>query len=208
MTRIQTRDKIRTEAQITGDDAFDYLINQYINEQLWEFTALRRYPECSLIGVALTWQRNNPPTLYYPYATLPSDLQHLDVNNIRYFTQDSYILMRPWTRVFANQSNGQAFQFRRTTYLNAASAAYDQVLQITPDEEITYATEAIYIDYWRKLSWSDDTSQFPLPRLETSVALKVTERIASLQNTGVAQRAANLAMQHYIAARAQNLGDM
>lgn len=207
MTRGQTRDKIRIEAGIPGDNAFDYLINAYLDEELKMLTALRRYPECSLLGVSLTWERDNPPTTYFPYAILPSDLQHLDVNNIRYYNGNLYGLLRPWIRDFVNQTTGIAFQFRRTTYLNTVTAAYDQVLQISPPGNIVFPTQNIFIDYWRQLSWSNDTSNFPIPRLETTVALKVVERIANLQNSGLAAKAAGLAKEQYIAARAQNTGD-
>lgn len=147
MTRSQTRDKIRVEAGIPGDDVFDYLINAYLDEQLQEFTALRRYPECSLLGATLTWEQNAGLTVSYPYAILPTDLQHLDVDNIRFYDGNFPGLLRPWIRDFVGQTAGNPFQWRRTTYLNATSGNYDQVLQISPDGNITYATNSIYIDY-------------------------------------------------------------
>lgn len=205
MTRLQTRDKIRVEAGIPGDDIFDYLINAYLDEQLQEFTALRRYPECSVLGQSLTWMVDGAGSI--PYALLPTDLQHLDVDNIRFYDGNFQNLLRPWSRVFVNQTNGDPFQWRRTTHQDLASA-YFQVLQISPADNIIYPSNSIYIDYWRKLTWINDTVAFPIPRLEVATALKVVERIANLQTTGLAQRAANLAMQHYTAARAQNTGDM
>lgn len=204
MTRSQLRDKIRVESNLPGDNKYDFLLDEYINEELQMFTALRMYPEAYLTNITLAWQTGS-----VPYALLPTDLQHLDVDNIFYNgTMGMYNLAR-WTRIYANDSVSPAVQFRKTRY-DTGSGVYVSVLEITPGDSISYSDDTIIINYWQKLAWipaSDDTDDFPIPDLQTTVGLKVVERIANLQNTTLAAKADKIAREHYTAVRAINRGD-
>lgn len=206
MKRSQARDEIRIGADIPGDNLYEHLINQIIDEEIQKYTALRKYPQAFMTGISLAWEDNLLSTLFFNFAILPSDLQHLDVENI-YFDNEAFKCnLSKWSRIYTNTTSGNPVQFRRTTYLNAHTAKRDQVLEITPFGNITYATNSIIINYWRAITW-DETNDFPIIDIQSPVILSVTSRIANLQNTKLAQRADIQAQAHYIASRGINTGD-
>lgn len=207
MKRQQLRDEIRTLANIAGDNTLDFLINQLIDEEIKKYTRLRKYPECFLTGVNLPWEDNLASTLFYNYAILPADMQHLDVDNI-YFNNEAFLRnLSKWSRIYTNSATGPVTQFRLCTYLNAHTGVYDKVLEITPGGSISFATDTVRINYWRAISW-DETTDFPIAELESTVMNKVVARIANLQSSGALSKRADIAAtEHYIASRGTNLGD-
>lgn len=206
MKRSQARDQIRIGADIAGDNIYEHLLNQLMDEEIQKYTALRKYPQAFSTGISLSWEDNLASTLFFNFAILPADLQHLDVDNI-YFNNEAFKSnLSRWSRIYTNTTSGPPIQFRRTTYVNAHTSKRDQVLEITPFSNISYGTNSIIINYWRAITW-DDTNDFPITDIQTSVINSVISRIANLQNSKLAQRAEIAAQSHYIASRGINTGD-
>lgn len=207
MKRDQLRDEIRTLAGIPGDNMFDFLLNKLVDEEINKYTRLRKYPETLLLGVQLSWEDNLAGTIKYNFAKLPTDVQHLDTDNIFYDKDSAFKTnLSRWSRIYTNTTSGPAIQFRRCKYLNPHTTKYDQVLEITPSGSISYAVDSVYINYWGSTTW-DENTDFPISELESVVMNNVVSRIASLQNSGLAKRADIAAQAFYIASRGTNTGD-
>lgn len=200
MTRQEARDIIRVQAEIPGDDTFDHLLNLELAQELDKFTAFRKYPEAYVHQEKLLWLENG-------VAVLPATIQHLDQEQI-YFAENNDITafrrLIPFRRLSVNSTSG-VFNWQRSTRTIGPIPA--PVLLVSPLDELTIATDFIYINYWKKVVWIDDALDHPIPQLLPAIIDKVTERIASLQKAGLAKKYAKLADENYLAARGTTAGD-
>lgn len=204
MTRLEARDVVRFSAEIPGENVFDYLINLYFNEELASCTALRRYVEAMEVRYKLTTWFN--VTAHGQVAQLPTDMQHLDEEQI-YFAEDNNLTnltrIRPYNRTFQNITGLTPRYWRIGSQYNAGNIV--KVLYLIPQDSLVVATDFIYINYWKTLTWAETDTSFPIPKLESVVRDRVVERIASLQKTGLAKKYAKLAQDHYIASLGTNV---
>lgn len=201
MTRQEARDVIRVQAEIPGEDSFDHMLNLYLAQELDKYTALRKYPEAYVYREKLLWLEDG-------VAILPALIQHLDQEQIYFALTDdttAFRRLRPFHRLYTN-STGPVAHWQRSSRTIGPSVP-QPVLLISPTAQLTIASDFVYVNYWKRLVWIDDILDHPIPTLLPAIIDKVTERIASLQKSGLAKKYAKLADENYIAARATTAGD-
>lgn len=195
MLRIEMRDEIRAMAEISGTGTANGLINNAIQDALNNITSLARYDELYTIDTVLNIAANG-------VVTLPSDFQHLDDTGI-YFLRDgeaeNRIRLNPYHRV-RSYLTGLPKQWRY--YGTDSSGVITRKLQITPYAEIVTADDKLSISYWRKYNWDTDTVEFPIPKFEETIKLKVAARIAKSKDSRLSQKLMLQSKEAYISLRA------
>lgn len=190
MTLQELRDAIRIEAEMPGDNTYDYYLDLLIQRELNQQTGLNKYNEAIVLDETIAWVGGNTP-----YIALPTDLQHLDYDQVRYYRDTEFWFLKRRPARWAT-SIGDAIYFQRT------NSGTTQQLYFTPNADVNYATDSIVINYWRKLTWNVDGDECPIPQLTPVIQHAVAKRVAKLQSTNNFERSAIAQREAYIAARA------
>lgn len=191
------RDMIRVMAEIPGDNTYDSVINLLIDQETAAQSSSYKFEELKRIDQDLSFVGTD-----ISYALLPAALQHLDEDNVFYIPDatadlvEQYIL-RPWSKFFT-QTDAVARLWRRTMYDDAGTLK--RSIQILPASDIDYTNGRVRINYWKSHTW-DDTTEYPIIRLESVIQDKVAARIASLQSKGLTAKLQGSARQNLIASR-------
>lgn len=199
MLRPQMRDEIRALAEVEGASTMTGLINSHIQQSLDALTALAKYDECFTPDTILTVAANG-------VVTLPTALQHLDDRGIYFLVNgsvdlgDKYIL-NSYAR-WRTSDVGRASQYRM--YGVDGAGAISRKLQLTPYDDIDIVNDRVMINYWRKLTWNIDTSEFPIPKLQETLILRVAARICKRTNSQLAAKHLRDAQGAYAALRASS----
>lgn len=137
----ELRDQITFEAKL--QDSIDVLggwLDWTMAEVFDDFTNQIKYQELYVPGIVITLANNSG------IIALPSDIQHLDLDNIRYRYQADSTRDYPLT---ARQGIwGINTGFPRFIITNSTAANLAQV-QIWPTEQLT-TSDQIVINYWRR----------------------------------------------------------
>lgn len=198
------RDEIRALAEVSGDLSMVGLLNRAIEEIFHSITSQNKYPECLVLGTELA-------ILADGIVELPVDLQHL-VPTI-YFLDGGLDEWGSRTQLtsFVNyryRDSGPPFQYRifggpKTSTPNI----YIKKLAITPFGDIVIADDQIKIDYYRKLTWAVDNTDFPIPAMEQYLILRVAARVAKTSNFRLHRNLMQQAAEAFNSLRAGALSD-
>lgn len=194
------RDEVRALAEVAGATSMTGLINSVFSQVLESLTSLAKYDECFTPNTVLAIAANG-------VVSLPLDLQHIDLTEI-YFSIDGIVdernvyRLHPYTRM-RSKYTGHASQYR----LYGLSQGGGQVrrMEITPFDEIDTVNDRIRINYWKKLTWANDITTFPIMKLREVTILKTAARVAKQTNSRLSNRLTNQARDAYIAMRASSL---
>jgi hypothetical protein len=188
------RDEIRALAEIPGSNPMAGLINGAIQDTIDSITNLAKYDELFTPNHVVTIAANG-------VITLPSDFQHFDKDHV-YFLQDNDtdhpLRLNPFNRV-RSLLTGLPRQFRM--YGTDSSGVITRKMEITPYGDISTADDRVMINYWRRYIWLEGV-QFPIPKMEETIKLRVAARIAKQANTRLAQKLTAQARDAYAAMRA------
>lgn len=166
MTIAEMRDSIAYEAKIADIDALGGWIEATIKEVWDSYTALTKHDELFMPGIILLTQMQTD------IVQLPADLQHIDLNNVRYSPGGD----RNRTYILDQHKHTEGTNTGLTRYFTF-NAAPDgtRVLNIWPFDEVPDNDEII-IDYWRKGHTGVLGSQLLPTQLEATVRLEVVAR--------------------------------
>lgn len=184
----QLLNDVKIESRNSGNTEQDIWILGVINEVLSRFTALTKYQQFFNKDEVLTLTTNTEAIL------LPSDLQHLDKKNIRYFPGGDYAnaptLLQKYDKR-RNTTSGRPIQFIRQT----------GHLLITPFAQIETG-DTLLIDYWNLPPIGITDTIFPIPELIATVKMEVVARSVTFDDPKQWQRYKSEAKEQYIASKA------
>lgn len=163
----QLRDLIRAEAGLQDIDAFQVWIDQTIQSELNNLTAIMRYPE----------QRREATinlTAATQTVTIP-DAQHIDKEQI-YFVPDGDLEIA--YRLDTDRDNMLVDVGRVQTIIRTAPTEFS----LFPFNEIT-STDQIHFIYWAYPTLTDDQSVIPINALVNTLKDRVISRAVLHSNS-------------------------
>lgn len=181
---------IKTESRNSGNTELDSWIEGIINEILAHYTALNKYPQMLQKDTQLNL------TAQTSTIALPTDLQHLDGKNVRYFQENEIDsngrLLQKYNK-FRNAEMGWTSQFIRS----------GNNLLLTPAECIATG-DYILIDYWSipVTLVTGASNVFPIVELIDVVKKECVARVTTFDDPKQWQRYKSEAKESYIAAQA------
>lgn len=134
MTLGQLKDLVRFEAKVPDTKSMEGWLDQTIQEEARQITALIKYDELFAPDTVLAL------TAAVTQVSLPTDLQHLDINSIR-FAEGGVLTNQNWLRARRNFTNNNAG--RPTFYIRKGT-----VLLLSPNTSIV-SSDTIQINYWK-----------------------------------------------------------
>jgi hypothetical protein len=197
MLKSTLRDEIRALAEIPGATTMTGLINAAIQDTIDSLTSLAKYDELFTPNHPLAIAANG-------IATIPSDFQHLDETEIYYLidgdTESGHkIRLNKFQRI-RSTTIGPARQWR--LFSTQAGDVITRKLEISPSVDIDTANDVLWINYWRRLIWSNEATQLPIPRFAEYIKLRVAARVAKKENTRLSTKLNAEAKMAYAALRA------
>ncbi len=195
MNLSEIRDLIRAEANIEGIGEYSTLIDALINEELQRVTGTAHFAEL-LTETTLSVAANEQ----YEFD-LPADFQLLD--RIIYVPSEAsrafsgpFPLDRGFPRGWLTNTNGRPQFYSR----------FGSKLRIYPYTE-SYLNDELSLSYYKKVTLSADTDEFPVDSLLPVVRQYVMGRLLAMTDSKKAMLARQNANTAYIGSRAENAGN-
>lgn len=168
MTLGQLKDSIAYESKVTDIDAFGGWLEITLLEILESYTALIKYQELYVPDYTIT------ATAATQTVTLPTNIQHLDLEEITYRYQGDYnndVVLFATNDLISAPNTGQTrFVLLKTTTVNAG------ILSVFPYSELTTADQFIF-SYWKKPSFDAGDATVLIPtELITTAKLELVAR--------------------------------
>lgn len=158
----QLKDLVRFEAKIPDMATMGGWFDLVLQEEMNRMTSLHRYTQLFVQDTNLTGLNTSFGTI-----DLPPDLQHIDMNTVRYLpggdpNQTRYL--RNFHRFSGSNAGFPVLVIRTQTRL-----------QVFPTEELQN-TDVLVIDYWRYFSYTADTDEINPPQLNLPLQFRMIAR--------------------------------
>ncbi len=171
MTLLEIRNIVVKEANLKGANTETGWINSLVNRKLQSYTALRKYAEFFVPNFAINATAANDPNF-----VLPTDLQHLNYESVRYSDDGDIENARG---IYRGSIGGSAIGL---PYRYARIAGN---LRLRPTT--ISATAKVFIDYYSlPTTLSNDADVFPVSGLEDVIINETVSEILLHTNTKLA----------------------
>lgn len=194
MNLSELRDLIRAEASIGGFEEYTNLIDFQVNQELQRFTGKSKYEE---LRTSTTFTVSTAESHLF---ALPDDYQLFD--SLLFTPANVSLPFGPVTL-----SRGIVGRFS----LNSSGAPlywarYGAQLQVYPYTDVAI-NDTLFLSYYKKVTLTLDTDEFPVPSLEKAVQQAVMARLVRMKDSRKAQQFKAEAQEAYLDSRAQNAGN-
>lgn len=171
MTLIEIRTQVLAEAKIQDPERYGPLCDLFLHQYMDMMTSQVKYPELLIPDHSIVL------TAATQTVTLPADLQHIDINNIRYLTGGD-------ASVYRHLSNFHRFWGSNLGVTRFALRA-GSTLKLWPYSEIS-GTDTIVFNYWKKSAFSADNDTVLPDQLVPTLITKTIARIANYTSADIA----------------------